>query len=880
MNPFPCGLALPYPRGVATTESGRPGERVPLVAVADDDRVTREYVAGLLKGHGYSVETLSNGQQAIDRVNQGGVDLVLLDIIMPGLSGLDCCRLIKTMTQESFLPVVLVTAKTDTDSRVEGLRIGADDYVCKPFDERELLARVQGMLRIKRLHDDVQTAKDRLDKLAVQDELTGLYNYRYLHTRLAEEFKRAERYRDPLACAMVDIDNFKSFNDEHGHDVGDKRPRRGGAAAAHGRARDRRRRALRWRRVSPGPSEHALLRRAHGRRPRVARRERRPGPPRRGRASGHDLGRRGALPEPRRPEQGPAAQGLRQGPLSSQGGRSKSHLRVPAPRLHLQTRASVRRMTRTIVSFSMALTLALSACGSEPHVVREPPPPIAIPDNAQLADPVALGDEATRGSLPPAAGFVLGPFEDGPTFADAQPGVAWWMSREGKLVAFYRFSQPPTIAADGVTSRRPTLEVFDRRTGDIENYDELVAADPLGRMAVFRESSHLWLLDESSRQRVDLASRDSADVTADANACMAPRQASFEPLGRFFAYLRTGPDRIVVRDLETRDELEVEAPRGRIWRAVPSSLEEWVLMRIVPGDDADEPEFPVRTGCDCTYCERLARTPRTPGEPRGAEVSSWLIGPDGRIPLEGNADAIPLGPRAVGYPETREIRRPEGGAYPLPEGCSDPAFVRGVPVALLVCAEHSMLLYPSELLEQPAAEEPAPRRRHGRRAPPPPPPAEPKTIALTDYVIPLPVSLPMKDSEGHRWIAVLVDRHLARLRLEDGRLEVGPPATSIADRHSSGWVLAMTPTGVAALHVGDGRVRTLDGDGLSSPADLAVRTRTGSIVLEPERGRAFRTEHPAHLFTSQACTLQPDRSAENGLETGPWRLRCPAGPTN
>jgi len=205
----------------ASASEKPPGPEGALIVVAEDDRVTREYVAGLLRGHGFRVETVKNGQQAIDRVNEGGVDLVLLDIIMPGLSGLDSCRLIKTMTQDNFLPVMLLTAKTDTESRVEGLRIGADDYVCKPFDERELLARVGGMLRIKGLHDDVHTAKARLAQLAVQDELTGLYNYRYLHTRLAEEFKRAERYRDPLACAMIDIDHFKSFNDTHGHDVGD-----------------------------------------------------------------------------------------------------------------------------------------------------------------------------------------------------------------------------------------------------------------------------------------------------------------------------------------------------------------------------------------------------------------------------------------------------------------------------------------------------------------------------------------------------------------------------------------------------------------------------------------------------------------------------------
>ncbi|MEI9951325.1 MAG: response regulator [Pseudomonadota bacterium] len=95
------------------------------------------------------------------------------------------------MTSDSFLPVLLVTVKTDSASRVEGLRIGADDYVCKPFDEDELLARVEAMLRIKRLHDHVVEARARLEQLSLHDDLTGLFNYRYLHSRLSEEFKRA-----------------------------------------------------------------------------------------------------------------------------------------------------------------------------------------------------------------------------------------------------------------------------------------------------------------------------------------------------------------------------------------------------------------------------------------------------------------------------------------------------------------------------------------------------------------------------------------------------------------------------------------------------------------------------------------------------------------
>ena len=193
------------------------------VVIADDDRVTREYVAGLLRGHGYQVTAVDNGQKVLERCRAGGVTLVLLDVVMEGMSGIDVCRMLKSSTGPGgFLPVILLTARTDTDSRVEGLRIGADDYICKPFDERELLARVGNMVRIKQLHDDVAGARERLERLAIRDELTALYNYRYLQSRLSEEFKRAERYREPLSCAMLDIDHFKSFNDRFGHDVGDR----------------------------------------------------------------------------------------------------------------------------------------------------------------------------------------------------------------------------------------------------------------------------------------------------------------------------------------------------------------------------------------------------------------------------------------------------------------------------------------------------------------------------------------------------------------------------------------------------------------------------------------------------------------------------------
>jgi diguanylate cyclase (GGDEF)-like protein len=191
------------------------------VLVADDNRLTRDRMSAILRGQGHLVETCEDGQQAVELVGKGGIDLVLLDIMMPRLSGLDACRIIKSLTAEAFLPVVLVTVKTDSQSRVEGLRFGADDYIAKPFDETELCARVEAMLRIKRLHDQVAEARRRLEEASEHDALTGAYNYRHLHSRLSIEFKRAERQQTPLACALLDIDGLQSVNDRQGQAAGD-----------------------------------------------------------------------------------------------------------------------------------------------------------------------------------------------------------------------------------------------------------------------------------------------------------------------------------------------------------------------------------------------------------------------------------------------------------------------------------------------------------------------------------------------------------------------------------------------------------------------------------------------------------------------------------
>jgi two-component system, cell cycle response regulator len=201
----PYGKLASIPRPPASRSSIDLTDTTARVLVADDDRAAREELAAVLRAEGHIVELCEDGAEALARVIQGGIDLVLLDVVMPKLTGPEACRLIKARTQNTFLPIILVTSRSDAASRAEGLRIGADDYVCKPFHREELAARVAAMLRIKRLIGSLSEERNRLLRTAVHDELTGLPNRRYFEVRLAEERKRAERHYQPFACVLLDV---------------------------------------------------------------------------------------------------------------------------------------------------------------------------------------------------------------------------------------------------------------------------------------------------------------------------------------------------------------------------------------------------------------------------------------------------------------------------------------------------------------------------------------------------------------------------------------------------------------------------------------------------------------------------------------------------
>jgi two-component system, cell cycle response regulator len=186
-----------------------------LILAVDDDLDNLKLMELTLLHQGYRVETATSGEEALSRLEKISPDLILLDINMPGISGLEVLAHLRET--ENRTQVIFVSARAETDDIVKGLDTGADDYICKPFDPIELLARVRAQLRIKDLTERLEAANTRLQTLVDIDDLTGLYNMRSVYQKLDAEIGRAQRFQRAVCVIMMDMDNFKSVNDNNDH---------------------------------------------------------------------------------------------------------------------------------------------------------------------------------------------------------------------------------------------------------------------------------------------------------------------------------------------------------------------------------------------------------------------------------------------------------------------------------------------------------------------------------------------------------------------------------------------------------------------------------------------------------------------------------------
>lgn len=186
-----------------------------VVLLIDDDPLNIILLESILTHQGFKTLKASNGKEGRLLAHNEQPDLILLDIMMPGENGMETCKKLMGDPSTSQIPIIFLTAKSETRDELAGLKLGAADYITKPFSPAIVLARVNNHLALKH-------HRDRLDKLSFLDSLTGISNRRAFDEYLLREWKRSKRDERPLSLIMLDIDNFKLYNDEYGHAAGDE----------------------------------------------------------------------------------------------------------------------------------------------------------------------------------------------------------------------------------------------------------------------------------------------------------------------------------------------------------------------------------------------------------------------------------------------------------------------------------------------------------------------------------------------------------------------------------------------------------------------------------------------------------------------------------
>jgi two-component system, cell cycle response regulator len=184
------------------------------VLLGDDDPAMLRLLSRWLDHAGYPTRIAADGQEALDAIEQDCPDFIITDWEMPRIDGLELCRRVREMELPHYVYIVFLTAKTARGEIIAGLDIGADDFLCKPVSEAELLARLRSGSRVLEL-------ERRLSLMASTDFLTGLMTQRVFYENLEREWHRSKRLHLPLSCVMMDLDFFKQINDVHGHPAGD-----------------------------------------------------------------------------------------------------------------------------------------------------------------------------------------------------------------------------------------------------------------------------------------------------------------------------------------------------------------------------------------------------------------------------------------------------------------------------------------------------------------------------------------------------------------------------------------------------------------------------------------------------------------------------------
>lgn len=200
----------------AVSDAGRQGH----ILVVDDRQSSYERISSMLRSE-HSVDLERDPSEALFHAAEGNYDLVIVSLALENFDGLRLCSQLRSLERTRNIPVLAIAEADDNTRMIRGLEIGVNDFLQRPIDTNELLARVRTQVRKKRyterLRDNVQLSIE----MAITDALTGLYNRRYMESHLATLMDQAAARGKPLALLVLDIDHFKAVNDGHGHDAGD-----------------------------------------------------------------------------------------------------------------------------------------------------------------------------------------------------------------------------------------------------------------------------------------------------------------------------------------------------------------------------------------------------------------------------------------------------------------------------------------------------------------------------------------------------------------------------------------------------------------------------------------------------------------------------------
>ncbi|MDP4093074.1 MAG: response regulator [Bacillota bacterium] len=175
------------------------------ILVIDDTELMTKYISDILTNADYEIVTASNGIDGIEKVREEKPDLVLLDIVMPGMNGFEVCKILRDDESNNLMPIIMLTAQDNEDDKLTGLELGADDYIIKPFNHRELLSRVYNTLR-------------RIDRNRWANPLTGLQG----NLEIQSELNQRIALKQLFSVLYLDLDNFKAYNDVYGFSSGDR----------------------------------------------------------------------------------------------------------------------------------------------------------------------------------------------------------------------------------------------------------------------------------------------------------------------------------------------------------------------------------------------------------------------------------------------------------------------------------------------------------------------------------------------------------------------------------------------------------------------------------------------------------------------------------